>query len=269
MSLLHYSTSQFGLTRLLGCCCCVVILLQSLLSPCCITLHLLVVLGCTLPCHHVGFVIDLPCLIDPLRPPSSVGFDSLSLVSIRCRWFRVTMVGLLVISPLSLLASRLSSTCLSHMSSSSPCSSRTLHIVVEAYMSSLCAMYRLWALRVVIGHYVSSSDLHIVLSGNFKREQRCPSPSPPTCHGCVQIAALVVSLSYISGGACSERKEDEDEMVVRFITHWVGFLPLSLSSPPSSSLLCHSSDSPMVASTFVVTVMFPFSSSSWGCENEP
>jgi len=276
MSLLRYSTSRFGLTHLLGCCCRVVILLQSLSSPCCIMLHLLVVLGCTLPCHRVGFVIDLPRLIDPLCPPSSVGFDSLSLVSIHCHWFRVAAVGLLVVSPLSLLASRLSSACSSHTSSSSPLlvsdpthRRRGLHVVVVCYVSSLGLTRCHRVIRIVVGCYVSSSDLHIILSGNFKRERRCPSPSPPTCHGCVQIAALVVLLSYISGGACSERKEDEDEMVVRFVTHWVGFLPSSSSSPPSSSLLCHSSDSPVIASTFVVAVMFPFSSSSWGRENEP
>jgi len=42
----------------------------------------------------VGFVIDPPCRLCHRPSPAAVGSYSLSLVSVRCGWFRFAVVGL-------------------------------------------------------------------------------------------------------------------------------------------------------------------------------
>ena len=87
---------------------------------------------------------------------------------------------------------------------------------------------------------------------------RTPPPPPRRAVFGLHSSSNSSSCCYhISVGERAVRRKDENEMVVRFVTHRVGYLPSSPSSPPPSSLLCHPPDSPVVASAFVVAVMFP------------
>lgn len=208
MSLLRYSTARFGLSP-----ACLVVVVSPFCcsrcrrhvasrssSSCWAAPFLVIVLGLSLTflASLIPFAL-LPPLVSIRCRWCRFDVDgvvSLSLVSIRCRWFRVAAVGFLVVSPLSLLACPPPARRTRHppparlgpyTSSSSPtCRRCVLHIIFGPYALSSGHTRCRWALR-------SSSDLHIVLSGNSKRGRRCPR---------LLLAAVVFKLPPL----CSNRR---------------------------------------------------------------